>query len=111
MRRVGIKPLVLTLAVLFMASILVCGLDLAGASHLDSHSGDSCLLLGTGGAMGLTSLPLHPHPAIPMTVTAFLTLTIFFSSAGPYSSRPHRSPLYQALSHKQRLACIQTFLS
>lgn len=110
MRRAGIKPLALALAVLFMASALVCGFDLGSESHLGSHSGDSCLFLGPGGTVGVISLPSDSLPAIPMTVIAFLTLTFIFS-VGPYSGRAYQSTPFQTLSSQQRLAYVQTFLS
>lgn len=110
MRRVGIRRLALLLAVLFVASALVCGFDLVSDSHTGSHSGESCLFFGPGGAVATISPPANSLPAVPTTVIAFLSLTFIFSMV-PYSGRPHRSPPHWTLSTQQRLACIQTFLS
>lgn len=109
MRRVGIRQLALLLAVLFMASPLVCGLDLGIEGHAGSHSGEGCLFFGPGGTVAARNLPPVSPPAVPMTVIAFLALAFFFS-ARPYSGQTHRSPTHKALSHRQRLAYFQTFL-
>lgn len=110
MRRSGIKKLALALAVLFLASALVCGLDLGRDSHSGSHPGDGCLLFGSGGTVLAISLSSSSLPAIPMTVIAFLSLTLIFSE-GPYSGQPHLSPTFRVLSRRQRLAYVQAFLS